>query len=400
MRRSTLLLLSAVLASITTSAPRQARAAFAGTNRSAGILPGHTATCRKPEKGDKESKKEMLDTLQLLTDAPVPFSFLKPGLVKILVLPSTDKFGGPGQEVAALGYASLPRKKNFVTKMDKVVLVGHTMPGDDCGEGIVLGSLVCDMPGLVDAKAEAFLRKHGPAALGQNCPTFLGAKCPGSSQTIHNHLPFLSALWEDADAGRELTGNILPVLVHKQSTMLGGNIANLLRLLVESNDSPWASSRRKILFVFSGDFSHGLPKEVARAEDKVVANMALGEGFATFASKVDTWKASKKAGEQKKAPADEAVIGAAVKLAGDLVPNMEGRVMMVKNSGDYEGEVCCNEKEPVRGYIAMGWEMPGGAFLETSKQGAASSSHLAKNRGSYLRHAQRHTNTTTTASTK
>ena len=32
-----------------------------------------------------------------------------------------------------------------------MVLVGHTMPGDDCGEGIVLGSLVCDMPGLVDS---------------------------------------------------------------------------------------------------------------------------------------------------------------------------------------------------------------------------------------------------------
>lgn len=267
----------------------------------------------------------------------------------VIVINPTVPYNAGGV-VAARAFAKLPRSGAMSTKMTKVVVVGHVY-GAGGGDGILIGADVCDSR-LVDQNAVDWLKNTVPTRLGKPTVLDAGACSEKINPSLEQALPFLSGIFSTEDGNRTLEGHVLPIMLQHQSADMGKEIGDALHLLV-AEEGVYQDER--VLFVFGGDMSHNLGKDVAAAVDKTTLDKILGSGFGPVANYVADLKAKDVAdpsGDPLKlktqAPFGFVTVLGALRLAGNM--GMQAQLMNRANSGEYEGNTMTNALEPVRGY--------------------------------------------------
>lgn len=277
----------------------------------------------------------------------------------VAVVPVVPIFDG-GHIVAQL-FKALPRKPvaaMATTSLTKVVLVGHSYV--DGADGITVGAEACEAD-LIDKKAADWFKKNtmNPMVLSRMdepdcCPTTV-------NPTIDQQMPYLSMIFDEPDPNdphkkaRTLKGNILPIMIQKQSVDLGSALGEALTALVGPSGI-WV--KEKVLFVFSSDMSHGIKKKFALPIDKDLVQTITNAGFgptATMVAKVkkEDQNPGSPADFVTKAPFGYAAVLAATKLAQNL--QYRGSPMAITSSGMFEGNVLLNGPDPVRGYATIVW---------------------------------------------
>jgi predicted class III extradiol MEMO1 family dioxygenase len=275
----------------------------------------------------------------------------------IMVLPVAPvKDGGV---IVAQAFKALPRKPvNYLTSMTKVVLVGHSYV--DGNDGITVGAEACRAD-LVDTKAARWFKKNtmNPMVLSRIdspdcCPTHV-------NPTIDQQMPYLSVIFDEPDPDdpqkkiRTLKGNLLPIMIQKQSVDIGNALGEALTSLIGPTGI-W--NKEKVLFVFTSDMSHGIKKKFALPIDKALVNTIINQGFGPTVNMVNEEKAhDENPGSPEDfithAPFGYSCVLAATKLAENL--SYRGAPMAVTSSGAYEGAILTNGLDPVRGYATIVW---------------------------------------------
>lgn len=264
-----------------------------------------------------------------------------------------------GGEIIAQAFKALPRKPvNYLTSLTKVVLVGHSYV--DGNDGITVGAEACRAD-LVDKKAADWFKKNtmNPMVLSRidnaNC-------CPTKvNPTIDQQMPYLSMIFDEPDPkdstkkARTVKGNLLPIMIQKQSVDIGNALGEALTSLIGPSGI-W--NKERVLFVFTSDMSHGIKKKFALPIDKDIVAAITNQGFGPTVNKINKVKA----GDQNpgaptdfitKAPYGYSCVLAATKLAENL--KYRGSPMAVTSSGAYEGKILTNALDPVRGYATIVW---------------------------------------------
>merc|ERR1719377_297997 len=117
-------------------------------------------------------------------------------------------------------------------------------------------------------------------------------------------MPYLSAVFDvpnDEDPtkkDRTIKGNLLPIMIQKQSIDIGSALGEALSALVGPSGI-WV--HEKVLFVFSSDMSHGIKKKFALPIDKDLVQTITNEGFGPTATMVAK---TKKQDQNPGSPAD------------------------------------------------------------------------------------------------
>jgi len=301
---------------------------------------------------DGPTKEEVF---KMLVDTKV--QFLMESNHMILILPETASIASGAGMIAMQALASLPRRTPTSMAYTKAVVVGHAL-GTDGKEGITLGKDVCDQH-LVDMKASMWFRDEMPTKVGK-----LAILHPGNdpdcchehvNPTLERQMPFLSQLFYETDADsketRTIDGNILPIMIQKQSLAVGNNLGLALKRLI-TGDGPWKNER--VLFIFGSDMSHNLPREQALPRDKETVQKAVSSGFGpllNYIKELQKSDAGSGAAVKTAAPFGYAPFLAAVKMASDL--EYTGSMVRLTNSGEFEGNTLTNMLEPVRGYASI-----------------------------------------------
>merc|ERR1719428_752722 len=169
-----------------------------------------------------------------------------------------------GGEIVAQAYKALPRKPiaaTATTSLTKVVLIGHSYV--DGYDGITVGAEACKAE-LVDKKAADWFKKYTmkPPVMNRRdepdcCPTKV-------NPTIDQQMPYLSMIFDEPDSkdphkkARTINGNLLPIMIQRQSVELGSALGEALTALVGPNGI-W--KKEHVLFVFSSDMSDGIKKK-------------------------------------------------------------------------------------------------------------------------------------------
>lgn len=277
----------------------------------------------------------------------------------IMILPVVPVF--EGGEIIAQAFKALPRKPvNYLTSLTKVVLVGHSyVQGQD---GITVGAEAC-REDLVDKEAAKWFTQNtmNPMVLNRLeepdcCPTFV-------NPTIDQQMPYISMVFDEPDPegetptskARTVKGNILPIMIQKQSVDIGNALGEALTSLVGPSGI-W--NKERVLFVLTSDMSHGIKKKNALPLDKELVNTITNSGFGPTVNKVNE---EKEEDENPGGPADFITMApfgyscvlAATKLAENL--KYRGAPMAVTSSGAYEGHILTNGLDPVRGYATIVW---------------------------------------------
>jgi len=283
-----------------------------------------------------------------------------------------------GGEIVAQLFKALPRKPvaaMATTSLTKVVLIGHSYV--DGAEGITVGAEACKAD-LIDKEAADWFKKNtmNPMVLSRMdepdcCPTTV-------NPTIDQQMPFLSMIFDEPDPNkpnekvRTIKGNLLPIMIQKQSIDIGSALGEALSALVGPSGI-WV--HEKVLFVFSSDMSHGIKKKFALPIDKDLVQTITNGGFGPTATMVaKTKKQDQNPGSPAdfvtKAPFGYSTVLAATKLAQNL--KYRGSPMAITSSGAYEAKegqsVLTNGLDPVRGYATIVWI--GDTRSEEEKAGA------------------------------
>jgi len=265
-----------------------------------------------------------------------------------------------GGVIVAQAFKALPRKPvgMATTSMTKVVLVGHSYV--DGNDGITVGTQACK-DDLVDKEAAKWFKQNtmNPMVLTRLdtpdcCPTMV-------NPTIDNQMPYLSMVFDEPDPNdslkkaRTIKGNLLPIMIQKQSVDIGNALGEALTNLVGPNGI-W--NQEHVLFVFTSDMSHGIKKKFAAEVDKALVSVITNSGFAPLVNEINTVKAHDQnpgspAEFVTKAPYGYSSVLAATKLAENL--KYRGSPMALTSSGAYEGNVLLNGEDPVRGYATIMW---------------------------------------------
>lgn len=261
---------------------------------------------------------------------------------------------------AAEVYASLPRDLvggHFTTVFSKFVVVGHSRKQGP--PGISLGDDVCGDDGFTDEMATQFLNTQVPRQLGSHAPKVVEcrqASGPCSERLapgLERQLPFLGAL---LGPGRSLKGNLMPVMMQGQSLLLAARTGDALSLLVHTGGI-WEAER--VLFVFAGDLSKGLPAAQEGVCDEKAAEVIMKRGVPQVA---EYFGALLGGAVKEGCPGPLAVprgfgpILAATRVASRL--KLQRRRALVAHTGLPSGESHFSELgKPVRGFIAaIFWE--------------------------------------------
>lgn len=197
----------------------------------------------------------------------------------VLVVP-TDPLTAAGG-IALEAYLSLPRtilEKSYTTVFTKFVVVGHSRLGGR--KGISLGDDVCGSASkLTDTMALKFLETEVFTRMGGLAPTIVA--CAAANQPCSEHvspgvtqqLPILSALLGHS---RSLAGQLLPVMMQGQDISSAVRLGDALSYLVQTGGL-WEAER--VLFVFAGDLSEGLPADQEGWCDERVAEVVTQRGI-------------------------------------------------------------------------------------------------------------------------
>eukprot|EP00931_Biecheleriopsis_adriatica_P027019 TRINITY_DN1632_c4_g1_i1.p1 TRINITY_DN1632_c4_g1~~TRINITY_DN1632_c4_g1_i1.p1 ORF type:complete len:395 (-),score=93.85 TRINITY_DN1632_c4_g1_i1:36-1220(-) len=185
----------------------------------------------------------------------------------VLIAPAKPLDAG---DVAAYAFAGLPKSMGAdgapVTEFTKYVVVGFAQePGP---AGISIGNDVCSGNGFSDDDAVNFLKTTVQSEFLSRAPVILNCAnvmCQTSVDNLDAQLPMLQAV-----SNKNLAGNILPILIQKQDSLLGAELGDILVSLVGEN-GVWAD--KSVLFVFGSDLSHGLPSALAEDCDERMAKM-------------------------------------------------------------------------------------------------------------------------------
>merc|ERR1719321_107622 len=117
-------------------------------------------------------------------------------------------------------------------------------------------------------------------------------------------MPYLSMIFDEPDpkdASKKLQtikGNLLPIMIQKQSIEIGNALGEALTSLIGPNGI-W--NKEKVLFVFTSDMSHGIKKKYALPMDKDTVSTITSSGFAPTTNKIIKEKAKD---QNPGAPAD------------------------------------------------------------------------------------------------
>jgi len=251
----------------------------------------------------------------------------------VLFVPTDPVNGGGGVGIDM--YSSLPKESvggNFTTTFTKFVVVAYSdQPGP---RALAVGDDVCGATGYTDEAAASALKLQieGLGAFGPettNCsepvPVCRQQVAPG----LKDQLPFLSAL---LGPSRSLKGNLMPLMLHGQGIHLGSRVGDALALLVRPG-SIWAAER--VLFVFVGDLSEGLPKNQAELCDTRTVEFATQRGIPAIAEYFDTLHQgqSTEGCPPRAAPKGFATLLAAVRVANTL--NLVRRRSLVSHRTSY-----------------------------------------------------------------
>jgi len=214
---------------------------------------------------------------------------------------------------------------------------------------------------LVDKKAADWFKKNtmNPMVLSRLdapdcCPTKV-------NPTIDQQLPYLSMIFDEPDPNdstkkaRTINGNLLPIMIQKQSVDIGNALGEALTSLVGPSGI-W--NKENVLFLFSSDMSHGIKKKFALPIDKAIVQTLVNGGFGPMVNMINKDKAHDQnpggpADFVTKAPYGYSAVLAAAKLAENL--KYRGAPMAITSSGAYEGKILVNALEPVRGYATIDW---------------------------------------------
>lgn len=255
-----------------------------------------------------------------------------------------------GGKVAVTAYKSLPPAHGPVTTaMTKVVLVGHSFT--DGVDGIAVGAEACNEH-LVDKEAVKWFKEF------VHRPTVVSTKI-AANPTLDQQMPYLSAIFDERNETdgsvlvKKIDGNLLPIMIGKQSLQLASELGEALTLLV-GPEGIWKDER--VLFVFSGDMSHKMIKIEAKPNDLEMANLVCQGGFGPAATKISQLKSEDTGSGENlftKAPFGYAPLLAAAKLADNL--HYRGAPMVISNSGEYGPGTLTNGQDPVNGYVSISW---------------------------------------------
>jgi len=291
-----------------------------------------------------------------------------------------------GGAIAAQAYAAMPHKPNggpFTTTFTKVAIIGHAQGNGP--NGISVGSDVslgdgCDGVGLVDETAATFLRQSVPVALSGTGPPVLdctadAALCPErSSPTITRQLPFLEELFSGAPISyRSLQGRVLPVMLQNRNAtdMLAVSVGDAMNLLV-GHGAPWYDER--VLFVFGGDMSSGLPRSQASTVDGQSASAIVSGGTAEAAGLFTQFVMDPKRGGPAAVPRGYTSMLAGARTS-ELLGLTNSRVDSISDSAAFGPDPESNTEGIVTGYATilfwldarpLGERMSAGAVTNTT----------------------------------
>merc|ERR1719321_2428927 len=102
-------------------------------------------------------------------------------------------------------------------------------------------------------------------------------------------MPYLSMIFDEPDpkdASKKLQtikGNLLPIMIQKQSIEIGNALGEALTSLVGPSGI-W--NKERVLFVFTSDMSHGIKKKQALPLDKELVQTITNKGFGPTVNKV------------------------------------------------------------------------------------------------------------------
>jgi len=252
----------------------------------------------------------------------------------VVVVPKTAAHEHGESMISARLYASLPLQPGgtgFETSMTKVVLVGVDEDGES--EGLYIPN--CGE--FWDEGAAKTLKAHAGSMV--NGPSFLASK---ATDTLINQTPFINMI-----LGERLKGNVLPLVLSKQSYQLAQQTGDLLASLVGTGG---AYQAERVLFVFAADLSHNLEKQWAKPRDTETVTKMTSEGFGAVLKYFQKMK-EVSVGDEHRRPYDYGSCLGAVKLAENLA--LRGASIAVANSGDFIGATDRNDMEIVRGYASV-----------------------------------------------
>lgn len=205
----------------------------------------------------------------------------------VIVAPTDPLEAGGG--FAAEAYLSLPRAVvdgNYTLSFTKFVVVGHSRR-----EGVKAVSLGADVCGhgsaLLDVMAANFFRSEVIPRMGCFAPTVVSCDAPSKpcgervAPGLERQLPILSAL---LGAYRTLNGSVLPIMMQGQDLTMAVRLGEALAYLVQPGGI-WAAER--VLFVFAGDLSEGLPAAQESGCDNRMVEVITQRGVAQAAEYID-----------------------------------------------------------------------------------------------------------------
>jgi len=204
----------------------------------------------------------------------------------VIVTPSNPFAGANFTMQAFLALPKLSVAGKLTTAFTKFVVVAHsTLQGP---KAISLGIDVCgNSSGLTDTLAASFLRKDVFQRLGSFAPQVVhcgpSEPCPEPTpQALAQQLPLLNAL---LGPGRSIKGSLLPVVIQGQDVMEASRLGDALGYLVHDGGI-WDAER--VLFVFAGDLSAGLPAQQEQMCDDRTAQVIAQRGVPQIAEYLHT----------------------------------------------------------------------------------------------------------------